>query len=384
MKTELKHNSIIKVDDNIVATHFTDMHQGSTSRAYTCELFKVNSNGKKTLMGKYIMKSFFPKELTESLLETYDDISNSYFLEYLDFNSVERRYEQFKAKEKQIKEFFDRIGAKDQHLLRHHFAKNDFFIIHHDTEKKHLTHLAFTAYENNSIATNMKESSTKDKLISLIKLCSLVNRIHNAGMMLCDLKPENYLYFKDDDSAFIMFFDFDSISEINAYGDCIDIEHSGSKFYSGPECFSGSVITYRQDIFSIGRILTRLMFDDITDLDKPGNIEPENLFSDSNFKALHNKDENINGGFWNRLKSIIEKSTNRIPEERYQYPNLFSPENEKFGETLLLKNDLQVLLEIYETKGVHPEVMRDKANTLFQKTDIDENLLTDVVNEEEI
>ena len=186
--------------------------------------------------------------------------------------------------------------------------------------------------------------------------------------------------------TYIKFFDFDSFVYLDGNSLMIDDGNSipcGTFPFEAPE-ISGAYREYRiyddvgarSDIYSLGVILYNFIIFDVINEYKEFKDKEEfysHINSENDF-LVGNGQNILTDGFIEKLFSILNKACYRYYNQRY--------EDEGYAKGLL--TDVENLLEIYQNKGVHPEVMLDNAKTIATEfknelKDFDESLLCDCV-----
>lgn len=216
-------------------------------------------------------------------------------------------------------------------------------------------------------------SEIEDILSILIGISEIISRLHKEKLFHRDIKINNFLYKKRNDTFIVKMLDTDSITD-QIKSVC------SSEPYSPIEAYRGEYY-YQSDIYMLGVTLFKMILGKDSDLfthysndERTGEqhkyIIYEDLFSQQNIHLLIEK-YHCTRGFLNRLSKIFNKSLANAYRNRYDSV-------EKFVE------DLKVLLDIYNHKGVHPEVMLDRGIALsnnknfFNEEEFEEKLLCDI------
>lgn len=259
--------------------------------------------------------------------------------------------------------------------------------------------LSLYAFDSIDISSKICEFNIKERIEILSKLCLVIDKFHEKDIILADIKPENFLYEKDDIGGFCLkLFDFDSILKLDKNGKLLPNQTiSGTNYFSAPEIFTySSLIGKKSDVYSIGALLLyfvfREQFDELIDITKIFSKKDlkhiKDIFNNETFEKLLNCNNDyfekhkgkyypITTGFFYKLKNIILKAMNPNTTQRYGYFNGKSPMQN-------LHDDLIVLNEIYENKGVHPEVMLNNAikdvqnNEQYSQENFDPDLFTEI------
>jgi len=353
---------------------------GASCIAYKCIIKFEHSS--KTSTG--IMKEFAPK--------------NS----YVDLIGEDDRYRYLPAQEEQfiVKYYSYKDSVEKMDKLLSEIAKNDSTIEWYydsssiydssknrifELDKKNHRYRAITLlpYESKDASTTIHNFSIKERIDALARLCSVVEKFHDNNLILADLKPKNFLYGNDGITSRIKIIDFDSVlltDDENGVKPNQSI--TGSKFFSSPEIrtidCSLDMYARQSDVYSMGAILlnfvTIKIFDEIagkyrwfeSDYLSELDIQLNNELYEK--LKLYENDDHITKGFWNKFVQIVLKSMSNSLENRYE--NMAQ-----------IRDELISLIEIYDNKGVHPEVMLNKAidmAKIIKFDDIDEDLFTSI------
>lgn len=237
-------------------------------------------------------------------------------------------------------------------------------------------------YDSEDIESNLSQISLEDKIDLLAKICLILKEFHNNGFILTDLNPHNFLFEKDEIGFRLKLFDFDSVKKLKG-GKSVS-NKTGTRFYSAPEVIQNTIsqINFQSDYYSIGALLSLFVFGNNLDTVFPDkdtyrflahlNQNVEKMISLETLEILNSSELiDISIGMWNKFKEIIQHTITLKSKHRY-----------KFIDDLY--NDLIILKEIYQNKGVHPEVMLDNAKNIATEfknelKDFDEGLLCDCV-----
>lgn len=244
-------------------------------------------------------------------------------------------------------------------------------------------------YDSIDFGNGIKDLTVIERLEAFLCLCSVVNAFHKANIALIDIKPENFIYISEKDASpmtYLKFFDFDSFVYLDENSlmidDCSSIP-CGTFPFEAPE-LAGTYREYRiyddvgarSDVYSLGVILYNFIIYDVINEYKEFK-DKEKFYSHINSEndfLVGNGQNILTDGFIKKLFSILNKACYRYYNQRYK--------DEGYAKGLL--TDVENLLEIYQNKGVHPEVMLDNAKTIATEfknelKDFDEGLLCDCV-----
>lgn len=213
----------------------------------------------------------------------------------------------------------------------------------------------------------------EDVLRILTEISMIIKRLHTEGFLHRDIKINNFLYKKKSDSFTVKMFDTDSIVFANKVsGICTSAPYSPSEAYRGEYYPQTDIYMLGATLFMMllgedSKKFIRLSYDDISG-EQYRYICYEDLFSESNIDILIDKYQ-CTEGFLKRLRKIFSKSLANAYRDRYNCVDGFI-------------EDLKILLDIYNHKGVHPEVILNSANEMAESPDFlkeyDENLLCEV------
>lgn len=222
-------------------------------------------------------------------------------------------------------------------------------------------------------------------VVSLINLIGVL--YYRKNMLMLDIKFDNFLY-KDNEKVknrMLKIIDWDSIVELDiAKKMPVDLPIHSSDGFRPYEVEKHEIknIGIKSTIFMLGACLYQALFmhsilkGELLPLPvRPGtdivSIEYDQRISQA-FEKL-----GLSQGFQNKFFDIMRKSYTQEIDDRYTA-------DEYFTEIEKMSDDVQVLLEIYENKGVHPEVMLNNAikdvqnKEKFSADNFDPDLFTEV------
>lgn len=324
------------------------------------------------------------------------EIQNEVFKHrYLPANAIEfkKDFDNFFNRQAQVQSMVNNIlnsDTKNRYLRYNIVSLNEQDIIKEfDAGSNTYRGLLIYNYDSKDFGNGVKDLTVIERLEAFLCLCSVVNAFHKANIALIDIKPENFIYISEKDASpmtYLKFFDFDSFIYLNEKSLMIDDCNSipcGTFPFEAPE-LAGTYREYRiyddvgarSDIYSLGVILYNfIIYDVINEYKKFKDKDEFDLLINSENDFLAGNGQNIlTDGFTKKLFSILNKACYRYYNQRY--------ENEGYAKGLL--TDVENLLEIYQNKGVHPEVLLDNAKTIAAEfknelKDFDEGLLCDCV-----
>lgn len=358
--------------------------KGKSCVAYNGEIINRDCDGKEHIE-KCIIKEFAPEGFTRN---TDVNGKDNYFVSRVlpaqreEFSKI---FKQFKSDMDQIRwDILDKIN-EDSSLKNYvvNIPDEGNQVFEFNENDGSYKGIMLFPYESSDAAEKIKKLSISERLNMLIQLCKIIDKFHQQNMIVIDLKPDNFIYYNDGINSYIKLFDFDSVSTLNDEGILGgDKLFGGTNFFSSPEVLEHTEnVDKNSDVYSIGAMLfyfvTIDIFDElIPDLDCFSIRKLKKILNNDTFKAVKENKYELTLGFWNRFVSIIKTSMNECQRKR-SFGNIDSP-------MLALSHEIEVLLDIYNHKGVHPEVMLDKAITLsneenfFKEKDCDENLFCEV------
>ena len=118
-----------------------------------------------------------------------------------------------------------------------------------------------TMYQEGEILNRDKIENLKDAILSVKSVSQIIQKIHEAGYLYLDIKPENICVLKGITKG-IQLFDFDSLIPINADGNILEYRISYTKGFAPLEQRSGRMdrIGRYSDVYSIGALLFYLLY----------------------------------------------------------------------------------------------------------------------------
>ena len=357
-------------------------NKGKTCVTYNGEIQNVDEEGNKHIV-KCIIKEFAPQGFSR---DTYINGENDYFVSRVlpaQKETFKKLFNQFELDMNKIHwDILDKI-CSDSALKNYveNIPDNANRIFEYDESCGSYKGIMLFPYESSDASEKIKLINISERLTMLIKLCQILDKFHSQNMIFVDLKPDNFIYYNDGINSYIRLFDFDSVTTLDE--NSLNNENkqvSGTNFFSAPEVFNNPIgIDKYSDIYSIGAMLfyfiTIDVFEELIPNIKKFSIRQlKSLLVDSTLEKLQKKGNKLSNGFWNRFIKIIRISMNECQRKR-SFGNTDSP-------MLALSHEIEVLLEIYEHKGVHSEVILDSAIKMAEDPDFlkeyDENLLCDI------
>lgn len=239
-------------------------------------------------------------------------------------------------------------------------------------------------------------TSLKDYLINCLNITerirvvkcitSVLNKIYksNKKLIMLDLKIDNFLFKSNGQDGLddLYIIDWDSLVRLNQCGHIDkDAEVNCTEYVSPQEILNVSrdIIGVKSCIFMLGYMLyIALLLPYLSKKEVSLYLGTADEFDkveikESIIKEL--KNIGVTQGFILRLIKILTNSYNSNIDYRYSTTN-------DLNEFELFMNDLDVLIEIYNHKGVHPEVMFDYACEMAEDPNFlkeyEEELLCDI------
>lgn len=358
--------------------------KGKSCVAYNGEIINRDCDGKEHIE-KCIIKEFSPEGFTRNTDVNGED---NYFVSRVlpaQKNEFFEIFKQFKSDMDKIRwDILDKIyedSSLKNYVVNIPDEENQIFEFN-ENDGSYKGIMLFP-YESSEATEKIKNLSISERLNMLIQLCKIIDKFHQQNMILIDLKPDNFIYYNDGINSYIKLFDFDSVSTLDENGLLNnDKVFGGTNFFSSPEVLEHTKnVDKNSDVYSIGAMLfyfvTIEIFDElIPDLECFSIRKLKKILNNDTFKAVKENKYELTLGFWNRFVSIIKTSMNEVQRKRS-----FDSENSPM---VSLSREIEILKDIYEHKGVHPEVMLDKAieisneKNFFNEKDFDENLFCEI------
>ena len=226
------------------------------------------------------------------------------------------------------------------------------------------------------------ELSIDARIEALIKLSKVINKFHERNLIIADIKPENFIYDVDDVGFCIKLFDFDSVIDLNEKITKVSCTLKWAPYELSQQLLNA--IGLSSDLYSLGAMLLYfIMFDLFQNYPKYKLVNflheqnKQEVLTKDVFLQLCDIDNNVTIGFWNKFVEIVNTTTNLQNPER-RCPKDYTLPLDYFIEQLV------ILKEIYENKGVHPEVMLNNAikdvqnKKKFSADNFDPDLFTEV------
>ncbi|MBS6627802.1 MAG: hypothetical protein KH282_01880 [Clostridiales bacterium] len=222
-------------------------------------------------------------------------------------------------------------------------------------------------------------------VISLINLIGVL--YYQKNMLMLDIKFDNFI-FKDHEKVrnrMLKIIDWDSIVELDSEKRIpIDTTIHSSDGFRPYEVEKHEIknIGVKSTIFMLGACLYQALFmpsilkGELLSLPVRPGTDIVSIEYDKRISQAFEKLE-LSQGFQNKFFDIMRKSYTQEIDDRYTA-------DEYFTEIEKMSDDVQVLLEIYDNKGVHPEVMLNNAikdisnKDKFSEDQFDPGLFTEI------
>lgn len=358
--------------------------KGKSCVAYNGEIISTDCNGKEH-REKCIIKEFAPEGFTRNT----DVIGKD---KYYDSRILPAQKNEFFEAFVQFKTDMDKIRWDISDMINEDPALKNYVVNIPDESNKIFEFnedngsykgIMLFPYESSDAAEKIKALDISERLNMLVKLCKIIDKFHQQNMILIDLKPENFIYYNDKINSYIKLFDFDSVSAVDETGLLSsDKIPCGTPFFSSPEVLQQTKsVNQFSDVYSVGAMLfyfiTIDVFDELVLETESFSIRKlKKILNSTTFELIQKSEKELTLGFWNKFVYIIKTSMNETRTKR-SFNNVDSP-------IISLSKEIEILKDIYEHKGVHPEVILDSAIKLtndknfFNEDDFDEKLLCEV------
>ncbi len=397
-----KSNTAIKkikilVDDSIIVLK-KYIGCGAYNVVFYADYYK-NSICKPVIFKLFIPRRFDNETDFEYELEIFDKDD---ICELISLRVLPKQFEKYQIK----KDEYVRKNKEIYNLLKHECVNSyipksyeeKIFYGSNDTDNEILNNFLLFEYDayQNLDDYFINSNSLVERLKIVKSLSNIVGELYynpKIRMLLIDIKPENFLYKSNEkvEDSLYKVLDWDSIIEFDKnykIKGAPNLHYTDT--YSPNEIIKANSIDkidIRTAIFMLSVVLYRAIFRNAIMNKKipPFPLAPASRFTKVRFDEFAMKAELNNmimidrktgaaDGFLLKFKEIMNKAyTNNLADRYIKREN--SNEIECFSE------DIQSLIEIYENKGVHPEVMLNKAIAVAKNItneDIDEDLFTSI------
>lgn len=340
-----------------------ELPRGATCRCYVCEVKYVDGTTETKLL-----KEFAPKKF------------DLFFSKDTFLRTIASRKEGF---ERAFKEYFNKISgvrsillniAKEDNSLKRYFVlppavqfqkdnsnpnnSGDSIVVFNSEQSEYCGLMLFD-FDSTSMSCRIGELSIDERIEALIKLSKVINKFHERNLIIADIKPENFIYDVDEVGFCIKLFDFDSVIDLNEKITKVSCTPIWAPYELSQQLLNA--IGLSSDLYSLGAMLLYfIMFDLFQNYPKYKLVtilheqNKQEVLTKDVFLQLCDIDDNVTIGFWNKFVEIVNTTTTLQSPER-RCPKEYTLPLDYFIEQLV------ILKEIYENKGIHPEVMLNNA-----------------------
>jgi tRNA A-37 threonylcarbamoyl transferase component Bud32/tetratricopeptide (TPR) repeat protein len=188
-------------------------------------------------------------------------------------------------------------------------------------------YLVMEYVEGETIDVYTAESSIRQKIKLVLKVCAAVAYLHRNLVVHRDLKPQNILVTKDGEPKLLDF----GIAKILDY--TIDSTVTGYRMltpdYASPEQVTGARVTTATDIYSLGAVLYRLLTGESPHQFQNRSVE---VIAAEICQGKITPPSKLAPGVKPDLEAILMKALRVEPQERYGSIELFAEDLENFLE----------------------------------------------------
>ncbi len=353
--------------------------RGASCITYSCWLYINGAKNKKMLLKEFVpTRSGFPIETIISI-ESVKISGKTFEGRYLP--AAKEEYNDYLTTLDSIDKIISNIQIIDNKMARYIVSLPDKYNRKFELDLENHLYNAFMLfnYDSNDINQSIHQFSIEQRLVIAETLCRIVAKFHELNLVFCDLKPSNFLYDFDGATAILRLFDFDSVVILQdnlQLGDEYKTP-GGTEFFSAPEVINNYhyKIGPLSDVYSLAAILLYFVLYEQLKADDLSLYTPKDFLKEDYFNLLMKSDTdnskfNITKGFCMKFKKIIEKFADENPKNRYDRNN-----NQP---AVQLADEIHILREIHENKGVHPEVILNYANKSKENIDILDYLITNI------
>lgn len=154
--------------------------------------------------------------------------------------------------------------------------------------------------------------SLSDKIKLVLSTAKTIWKIHDAGFLYLDIKPQNVMTFSET-YEIIELFDFDSLIPIDDVENSDEYRLSYTKGFAAPEMISGDrrKISLEADFYGIGALLYFLIFHET-----PSAVASEKD-AKYDFEKIKEQETNYNQKLYRRLTDFFHKTISNFINDRY-------------------------------------------------------------------
>lgn len=370
--------------------------RGASCVTYLCQYDK----NKKGLLKEFLPISYFKRTDSGGYIagkfeyntETFDQ--DPWYVHVLPAQSDELKasFSEFINTQQKVSELLNEEIGKDYKFARYITRPLETFVVSPlEGNANRFAYLELYDYDEKDFNKNAPLWDLEKRLTALIHLCKVVDKFHQAGLCINDLKPQNFLYDVDAGMPILKIFDLDSVRPINKSNGALAELTSVpgvTPFFSADEYFCTPLLLnvgtgIAADIYSLGAILMYLLFmhDEafVCGVNQMQKSEAEvslRLFETCAQNAV--AAGSYTEAFLNYAKHIITHSVtqNIVMEVKKRYHK-----DDNGTAVQNLENELNNLLEILRNNGVHPVLMQMRAQASkreFLAADFDPDLFAEL------
>ena len=166
--------------------------------------------------------------------------------------------------------------------------------------------------------------SPKEAIPLIIQACAGIGYAHRAGLVHCDVKPQNLLVMPDNRLKVTDFGIARALASIKPE-EQVDVVW-GSPQYFSPEQASGSAPSPASDVYSLGVVLYEMLAGTL-----PFNASSTTGFSQMHKESVPSDISKVVPGISPSLQQIIEKVLSKEPSMRYRTADQMGRVLQKFG-----------------------------------------------------
>lgn len=346
--------------------------EGSSCKNYEV-LYKSQT---KSIEEKCILKELYPRECGEIYRVWYDETKICLGIQ----GKTSAITELLKDEYDRYKKNYEKVMSLGNTPLKDNIVGiiSDFFdIVYKNEDIDYIKAYLVTEKDNcKSCMEWIKNEKIEllERLNFFVVLIDVVKKFYDEGYLISDLNLNNLLYKKEDTTLKIKVLDYDSIIKLDEINSKIFLPRTNLYYpteyndYNGNEKSDAVTIDCRSSIYSLGIIFLEILFSLKITNDSIPAVESKMHFNYFRNSYMNKVFSQFSNGFKNKVIQILKKSIRNNKIHRY----------DSFED---MKKDIKDLIEIYENKGVHPEVMLNNAIILaetYKKNDFDECLFTNV------
>lgn len=161
--------------------------------------------------------------------------------------------------------------------------------------------------------TKCLDESLKNKVTYVISTAKTIKKIHDAGFLYLDIKPDNIMSF-DETPEIVKLFDFDSLVPMNEIENALEYRLSFTRGFSAPELVRGDrrKISKATDVYGIGALLFFCIFGETPDASAS---EKDAVFD---FDLLKNQEGIYNQKLYSLITEFFHRTLSNYIPDRFQ------------------------------------------------------------------